>query len=219
MDTRCNIGLRIISVFKKILEMVKRKEILIFSVEICIIFAYIITCKLVTYYHYVNDSQFGFNNNDYYISQGIELWNEYGCSVFFKDKQTEVFDELQRIISDSNLVDSIKVDTRILNYFDRYSEEEIESAINAFVYGCNNPKHSSGDYKSINDVPEKLMRCCNYEIVQHSDMHLGYVSRQKSIIKFRKERNGMKNNTKGFVAVLVDCVAEFITWLWGFYYL
>jgi hypothetical protein len=69
------------------------------------------------------------------------------------------------------LVDSIKVDTRILNYFDRYSEEEIESAINAFVYGCNNPKHSSGDYKSINDLPEKLMRCCNYEIVQHSAMH------------------------------------------------
>lgn len=174
-DILCNIRKMFCNIFRKIGE---RKEVAIFLVEIGIIIAYAVVCNISHDFQEKNASCFGFDSKNYYTAECIKIWDEYGCSVFFEDNQEEVLAKLESIISDSEIIDNIQTNTKILGIFNGYSEEEIESAINAFVYGCNNSEHISGSYNSIKDVPEPLIRCTYSEILRHSadsELHEGVV--------------------------------------------
>lgn len=160
-------------------KVVEKKEVAILLVEIGIIISYALLCNITHYYQEKNASCFGFDSKNYYTAECIKIWDEYGCSVFFEDNQEEVLAKLESIISDSEIIDNIQTNTKILGIINGYSEEEIESAINAFVYGCNNSEHISGSYNSIKDVPEPLIRCTYSEILRHSDdseLHEGVVN-------------------------------------------
>ncbi len=164
-DILCNIKKMFCNIFRKIGE---RKEVAIFLVEIGIIIAYAVVCNISHDFQEKNASCFGFDSKDYYTAEGIKIWDEYGCSIFFEDKQEEVQENLESIISDSKIIENIQTDTKILLVFNRYSKVEIESAINAIVYGCKNSKHSSGKYNSIKEVPEPLLRSTYSEILRHT---------------------------------------------------
>jgi hypothetical protein len=167
-DMEINIKDIIFKLKKYFCKVVEKREVAILLVEIGIIISYALLCNITHYYQEKNASFFGFDSKDYYTAEGIKIWDEYGCSIFFEDKQEEVQENLESIISDSKIIENIQTDTKILLVFNRYSKVEIESAINAIVYGCKNSKHSSGKYNSIKEVPEPLLRSTYYEIISHT---------------------------------------------------
>lgn len=175
-DMEINIKDIIFKLKKYFCKVVEKKEVAILLVEIGIIIAYAVVCNISHDFQEKNASCFGFDSKNYYTAECIKIWDEYGCSVFFEDKQEEVLAKLESIISDSEIIDKIQTNTKVLVFFNRYSKEEIEGAINAIVYGCKDSRHSSGNYNSIKEVPEPLLRCTYYEILSHgadSELHDG----------------------------------------------
>lgn len=119
-----------------------------------------------------NFDAIAFDMDDPYTIDAIDKWDEHGCSFFYKGIEQEAFSEYEQIIGDRRLMPAIKETMRWSESCENYSDCEIESALNAIVYGCNDREHSSGDYKSVADIPVPLFRICSYEISDFNDLDL-----------------------------------------------
>ena len=68
------------------------------------------------------------------------------------------------------MLEYVKKSTAIYGFINLYSDQEIEDAFNAIVYGCNNSEYDSGKYKSVADIPERLFRNCYLQMLFPNQM-------------------------------------------------
>lgn len=102
----------------------------------------------------------GIDSNDECTTNAIEMWDQYGCSVLYEENGDEAELFWGSVLKDNEVFESIKADTTFLHFFCKYSDDEIYAALNAIVFGCNDPCHESGDYTSIRDIPTELRISC-----------------------------------------------------------
>lgn len=150
---------------KMIIE-VNKKHIIIVVVTVCLL---LLVSFLFDDHKYWN-SLFRFDEGDEYTAKAIEAWDQYGCSYFYKEDQEKALDNFESILEDKKLVEYVKRDTAIYGFINLYSDQEIENAFNAIVYGCNNSEHDTGKYKSVADIPERLFRNCYYQMLLPNQM-------------------------------------------------
>jgi hypothetical protein len=101
--------------------------------------------------------------NNYNKIKALKAWNNYGCSVLYGNNGNVVENDFGKKIEDGTYLTSIKNQTTEFVFFQKYSDEEILSALNALVYGCNDSDHTT-DYKSIRDIPTELRLACTTAI-------------------------------------------------------
>ncbi len=151
---------------KKIIIEVNKKHIIIIVVTLCIL---ILVSFLFDDQKYWN-SLFGFDKGDEYTAKAIEVWDQYGCSYFYNEDQEKALENYEAMLEDKKIVEYVKKSTAIYGFINLYSDQEIEDALNAIVYGCNNSEHDSGNYKSVKDIPERLFRNCYLQMLLPNQM-------------------------------------------------
>ena len=115
--------------------------------------------------------------NDYKKIKALKEWNRNGCSALFGDGG----DEIEKYWGAVSEID------QVFNYVKSltdYSDEKIRDAFNALIYGCNDPNHESGDYKSISEIPTDLRAACLSQLLTKNadekesiqDAYIAYVN-------------------------------------------
>ncbi|WP_022759077.1 hypothetical protein [Butyrivibrio fibrisolvens] len=151
---------------KNIIVEVNKKHIIILTVMVCL---FLLVSFLLDDQRYWN-SLFKFDADDEYTIRAIEAWDHYGCSYFYKEDQEKALENYESIIGDEKMLEYVKKSTAIYGFINLYSDQEIEDAFNAIVYGCNNSEHDSGKYKSVADIPERLFRNCYLQMLFPNQM-------------------------------------------------
>lgn len=114
---------------------------------------------------------FDFDSGDKYVNQAIEVWDKYGCSYFYNEDQNEALGNFERILEIESVKNYVRSQNTIYGFIHLYSDADIEYALNAIVYGCDDPKHDTGKFKSISDIPDRLFGCCYTQIQVRNNMN------------------------------------------------
>lgn len=151
---------------KEIIIKLNIKRIIIIAAALCLL---LIAGFFIDDYKY-RKSFFGFDESGEYTAIAVEKWDQYGCSYFYQEDQEEALDNYEAIIEDDRIIDYVKRNTAIYGVINLYSDEQIENAFNAIVYGCNDTEHDTGKYESVADIPERLFRNCYLQMIMPNNM-------------------------------------------------
>lgn len=113
--------------------------------------------------------------NDYYRIKALKDWDKNGCSALYEKDGDKAEAYWGSLIENEDIVDNVRKNTTSFVFIHHYTDEEIKAALNAIVYGCNDPNHSSGDYKSVRDIPNELRIACVNQLNINNDTDYGSV--------------------------------------------
>lgn len=134
---------------------------------------------------------FDFDSGDKYTTQAIEVWDKYGCSYFYIEDQDEAREIFERIMGYESVKNYVRSQNTIYGIIHLYSDADIEYALNAIVYGCDDPEHDTGEYKSITDIPDRLFGCCYTQIQVRNNMRYAIETVYNKYIEELKKADNM----------------------------
>ncbi len=107
--------------------------------------------------------------NDYYRIKALKEWDKNGCSALYGTDGDKAEAYWGSLIENDEIVDNVRKNTTSFWIIHNYTDEEIKAALNAIVYGCNDPNHSSGYYESVRDIPSDLRIACINQLNINND--------------------------------------------------